>query len=96
MKRRHLWMGAGVVLLAAVLAAGCGGSSSSSSQSTTSQVTAAGKSVGSTGGAPNHGGTLIFGAEQEPPCMNPFLNDCNNTWQLYFTQLACAARSSST
>jgi peptide/nickel transport system substrate-binding protein len=34
-----------------------------------------------------NGGTLIFGAEQEPPCMNPNLNDCNNTWQAYFTQL---------
>jgi len=26
------------------------------------------------------GGTLLFGAEQEPPCLMGLLNDCNNTW----------------
>lgn len=26
------------------------------------------------------GGTLLFGAEQEPSCLNVNLNDCNNTW----------------
>ncbi|HEY7207512.1 MAG TPA: peptide ABC transporter substrate-binding protein, partial [Gaiellaceae bacterium] len=26
------------------------------------------------------GGTLLFGAEQEPPCLQGLLNDCNNTW----------------
>jgi peptide/nickel transport system substrate-binding protein len=36
---------------------------------------------------PRVGGTLIFGSEQEPPCMNPDLNDCNNTWQFYYAQL---------
>jgi peptide/nickel transport system substrate-binding protein len=29
------------------------------------------------------GGTLLFGAEQEPPCLNILLNDCNNTWAAY-------------
>jgi peptide/nickel transport system substrate-binding protein len=86
MKRRHLLVVAGVVLVAALVAAGCGGSSSSNSQGTTTQA-ATRAPAASNGGAPKAGGTLIFGAEQEPPCMNPFLNDCNNTWQLYFTQL---------
>jgi len=26
------------------------------------------------------GGTVVFGAEQEPPCLNGFLSGCNNTW----------------
>jgi peptide/nickel transport system substrate-binding protein len=29
------------------------------------------------------GGTMLFGAEQEPPCLNGQLNDCNNTWAAY-------------
>jgi peptide/nickel transport system substrate-binding protein len=29
---------------------------------------------------PKKGGTVIFGAEQEPPCMNGPLDACNNTW----------------
>src|SRR5947207_15357426 len=29
------------------------------------------------------GGTLLFGAEQEPPCLNILLNDCNNVWAGY-------------
>jgi len=33
------------------------------------------------------GGTLVFGSEQEPPCMNLNLNDCNNTWANYYGQL---------
>jgi len=34
------------------------------------------------------GGTLLFGAEQEPPCLNSqWLNDCNNTWAFYVQQL---------
>src|SRR5438105_10181477 len=37
--------------------------------------------------APKAGGTLIFGSEQEPPCMNLNLNDCNNTWANYYGQL---------
>lgn len=31
--------------------------------------------------------TLVFGSEQEPPCLNVNLNDCNNTWALYYEQL---------
>ena len=31
--------------------------------------------------------TLVFGSEQEPPCMNGNLNDCNNTWQAYYSEL---------
>ena len=26
------------------------------------------------------GGTVVFGAEQEPPCLNGVLAGCNNTW----------------
>jgi peptide/nickel transport system substrate-binding protein len=29
---------------------------------------------------PKVGGTVVFGAEQEPPCLNNFLAGCNNTW----------------
>ena len=29
---------------------------------------------------PKTGGTVIFGAEQEPPCLNGALDGCNNTW----------------
>jgi hypothetical protein len=25
-------------------------------------------------------GTMVFGADQEPPCLNGFLEGCNNTW----------------
>jgi peptide/nickel transport system substrate-binding protein len=34
------------------------------------------------------GGTLLFGAEQEPPCLNNLLNDCNNTWAAWVAQQA--------
>ena len=34
----------------------------------------------STAASPKKGGTLIFGAEQEPPCLNGALDACNNTW----------------
>ena len=34
------------------------------------------------------GGTLLFGAEQEPPCLNNLLNDCNNTWAAWISQQA--------
>ena len=29
---------------------------------------------------PKKGGTVVFGAEQEPPCLNGALDGCNNTW----------------
>jgi ABC-type transport system substrate-binding protein len=38
--------------------------------------------AGAAGGAPSRAtaGTVIFGAEQEPPCLNGALAGCNNTW----------------
>jgi peptide/nickel transport system substrate-binding protein len=36
-----------------------------------------GTTAASTGAA---GGTVVFGAEQEPPCLNGVLAGCNNTW----------------
>jgi peptide/nickel transport system substrate-binding protein len=32
------------------------------------------------------GGTMLFGAEQEPACMNNLLNDCNNTWAAWIAE----------
>jgi peptide/nickel transport system substrate-binding protein len=32
------------------------------------------------GPTPKVGGTVVFGAEQEPPCLNNYLAGCNNTW----------------
>ncbi len=34
----------------------------------------------STSASPKKGGQVVFGAEQEPPCLNGFLSGCNNTW----------------
>jgi peptide/nickel transport system substrate-binding protein len=34
------------------------------------------------------GGTLLFGAEQEPPCLNNNLGDCNNTWAAWVAEMA--------
>jgi peptide/nickel transport system substrate-binding protein len=38
--------------------------------------------AGAAGGAPQKAtaGTVVFGAEQEPPCLNGALDGCNNTW----------------
>jgi peptide/nickel transport system substrate-binding protein len=33
-----------------------------------------------TSATPKKGGTVVFGAEQEPPCLNGALDGCNNTW----------------
>jgi peptide/nickel transport system substrate-binding protein len=51
-------------------------------------VFAAGGSAG-TSQTPKKGGTVVFGAEQEPPCMNTILAGCNNTWTTWtaFTSL---------
>ena len=51
-------------------------------------VFAAGGSAG-TSQTPKKGGTVVFGAEQEPPCMNTILAGCNNTWTSWtaFTSL---------
>ena len=34
----------------------------------------------STSAGPKTGGRVVFGAEQEPPCLNGYLSGCNNTW----------------
>jgi peptide/nickel transport system substrate-binding protein len=41
--------------------------------------------AGAAGGAHTRtaGGTAVFGAEQEPPCLNGFLAACNNTWTFW-------------
>src|ERR1700693_4638443 len=72
MLRRLSWLVAAVVMVA-----GAGLTSGASAH-----PSKAGHSL-----APKAGGTLAFGFEQEPPCMNPDLNDCNNTWQLYVSEL---------
>src|SRR3954465_733112 len=33
-------------------------------------------------------GTMVFGAEQEPPCLNGFLEGCNNTWTSWTAGIA--------
>lgn len=41
----------------------------------------AGAFGGTTAASPGQaGGTVVFGAEQEPPCLNGVLAGCNNTW----------------
>jgi peptide/nickel transport system substrate-binding protein len=46
--------------------------------------------AGAAGGSPAKatGGTIVFGAEQEPPCLNGFLSGCNNTWTSWTTGIA--------
>jgi peptide/nickel transport system substrate-binding protein len=46
--------------------------------------------VGAAGGAPQraNAGVVIFGAEQEPPCLNGFLAGCNNTWTSWTAGIA--------
>jgi peptide/nickel transport system substrate-binding protein len=41
--------------------------------------------AGSAGGAPQKvtAGTVVFGAEQEPPCLNAATEGCNNTWTVW-------------
>src|SRR5919206_4545188 len=36
-------------------------------------------------------GSLVFGAEQEPPCLNGFLEGCNNTWTSWTAGIALAS-----
>src|ERR687885_1976463 len=36
-------------------------------------------------------GTVVFGAEQEPPCLNGFLEGCNNTWTSWTSGIALAS-----
>ena len=49
--------------------------------------------AGAAGGAPakTTAGTVVFGAEQEPPCLNGFLEGCNNTWTSWTVGIALAS-----
>jgi peptide/nickel transport system substrate-binding protein len=46
--------------------------------------------AGAAGGAPQrpNAGVVIFGAEQEPPCLNGALAGCNNTWTSWTAGIA--------
>jgi peptide/nickel transport system substrate-binding protein len=49
--------------------------------------------AGAAGGAPQKvsAGTVVFGAEQEPPCLNGVLDGCNNTWTVWTAGIALAS-----
>jgi peptide/nickel transport system substrate-binding protein len=49
--------------------------------------------VGAAGGAPTKAasGSIVFGAEQEPPCLNLLLEGCNNTWTSWTAGIALAS-----
>lgn len=46
--------------------------------------------VAAAGGTPKrmNAGTVVFGAEQEPPCLNGTLDACNNTWTSWTAGIA--------
>src|SRR6266540_6781676 len=46
--------------------------------------------AGAAGSAPakKAAGTVVFGAEQEPPCLNGALEGCNNTWTSWTAGIA--------
>src|SRR4051812_39805313 len=46
--------------------------------------------AGAAGGAANKTtkGSVVFGAEQEPPCLNGFTSGCNNTWTSWTAGIA--------
>jgi peptide/nickel transport system substrate-binding protein len=46
----------------------------------TTLVAGGSASISKHAAAPKVGGTVVFGAEQEPPCLNNYLAGCNNTW----------------
>jgi peptide/nickel transport system substrate-binding protein len=48
--------------------------------------------AGAAGGAPQraNAGAVVFGAEQEPPCLNGALAGCNNTWTSWTAGIALA------
>lgn len=73
MKRRQLWLVIGGLLAALCLTATASAGSSKAGHHAATKV--------------KTGGTLVFGSEQEPPCLNPDLNDCQNTWAVYYEQL---------
>src|SRR5262245_29944598 len=35
--------------------------------------------------------SMVFGAEQEPPCLNVFTEGCNNTWTSWTAGIALAS-----
>jgi ABC-type transport system substrate-binding protein len=49
--------------------------------------------AGSAGGASQKtsAGSVVFGAEQEPPCLNGFLEGCNNTWTSWTVGVALSS-----
>ncbi len=49
--------------------------------------------AGAAGGASQKAaaGSMTFGAEQEPPCLNGFLSGCNNTWTSWTAGIALAS-----
>lgn len=49
--------------------------------------------VGTAGGASNKAsaGSVVFAAEQEPPCLNGFLEGCNNTWTSWTAGIALSS-----
>jgi len=49
--------------------------------------------AGSAGGASQKAsaGSVVFGAEQEPPCLNGFLEGCNNTWTSWTAGIALSS-----
>jgi peptide/nickel transport system substrate-binding protein len=49
--------------------------------------------AGAAGGAPQraNAGSVVFGAEQEPPCLNGALAGCNNTWTSWTAGVSLAS-----
>src|SRR5437764_13986295 len=49
--------------------------------------------AGAAGGASKKStaGSMTFGAEQEPPCLNGFTSGCNNTWTTWTAGIALAS-----
>src|SRR5207244_9579377 len=49
--------------------------------------------AGAAGGASKKStsGSMTFGAEQEPPCLNGFTSGCNNTWTSWTAGIALAS-----
>jgi peptide/nickel transport system substrate-binding protein len=49
--------------------------------------------AGAAGGTSHKGAarSLVFGAEQEPPCLNVFTEGCNNTWTSWTAGIALAS-----
>lgn len=76
MQRRYLWLVLGAVIAGMSLAAA--GSAAVSTQGGVSPKAASVRQAG----------TVVFGAEQEPPCLNVELAGCNNTWTSWTAGIA--------